>query len=667
MNRKFRLLAALPILAFAFSLQARGQEIPATDSRREVRHLDLTYSLPEYKTKEAWLARAAELRQQILVSAGLWPKPAKQPIKATIFGKMDRGDYTVEKVFFESYQGFYVTGNLYRPKNSTGRLPAVLCPHGHWAYGRLENQPLHSGPARAISFARQGYVAFSYDMVGYNDSSAISHQFANHNSTGVEALWGVNLLGLQLWDSIRAVDFLLTLPEVDPSRIACTGESGGGTQTFLLTAVDERINVAAPVNMVSFIMQGGSLCENAPNLRVDTNNVEIAALMAPRPMMLVSATGDWTKNMLTSEYPAVRGIYRLFGAEDKLTAIQIDAQHNYNQQSREAVYGWFAHWLLNRQEASPIKERNVSIPSIPELLVYSSRSRPENELDEAQLTAALIEQRKRQFEESQPRTAADLPQFKEQFGAAFKFSLMAESPKAEDLIASTPEVQKNGNSTTTKLTISRQGKGDRVELSMLQSGKPQSEKTVLVLAETDNAKRRDELMASLAAAGYSATTINLLPQAQNSELAKKYRYFTTYNRSDAAEQVQDILTAVAYLKGKTAKLSVIALGKAGGLALLVRGLAPKIDRMVADAAELDSANDKEFLAQLPIPGIRRAGDFSTAVTLAPLTPLFIHNTGGKFHTEKISEIYRRLGRAEDFKVSSTAISNNDLLTWLSSN
>ncbi|MEK7832653.1 MAG: acetylxylan esterase, partial [Acidobacteriota bacterium] len=565
------------------------------------------------------------------VSAGLWPAPTKQPIKATIFGKLDRGDHTVEKVYFESYPGFYVTGNLYRPKNATGlndstkKLPAVLCPHGHWAYGRLENQPLHSGPARAISFARQGYVAFSYDMVGYNDSSAITHQFANHNSTGVEALWGVNLLGLQLWNSIRAVDFLLTLPEVDPARIACTGESGGGTQTFLLTAVDERINVAAPVNMVSFIMQGGSLCENAPNLRINTNNVEIAALTAPRPMMMVSATGDWTKNMLTSEHPAVRGIYRLFGADDKLTAIQIDAPHNYNQQSREAVYGWFAHWLLARAETTPIKERNAGIPSVPELLVYFSRSRPENELNETQLTQALIEQRKRQLEESQPRTAADLPRFKEQFGAAFRFSLMAESPKAEDLIASTPEVQKSGNSISTKLTISRRGKADRVELSLLQSNQSQSdqaksEKTVLVLApaaDAEDAKRRDELVASLAAAGYVAATINLQPQAQNSEQARKYRYFTTYNRTDAANQVQDILTAVAFLKGKTAKLSVIALGKTGGLALLARGLT-KIDAMVADAAELDSTNDKEFLARLPIPGVRRAGDFSTAVTLAPL-------------------------------------------------
>src|SRR5262249_36100319 len=229
-------------LALALSVSF-AQEVQKNDPRlTEIRRLDLTYDFPGYRSKEEWLDRAARLKKQILVSAGLWPAPAKEPIKATIFGKVDRGDHTVEKVYFESYPGFYVTGNLYRPKSVTGKAPAVLCPHGHWTYGRLENQPLNSGPARAASFARQGYVAFSYDMVGYNDSAAISHRFAaghRENVVDREALWGVNLLGLQLWNSVRSVDFLLTLPEVDPERVACTGESGGGTQTFLLSAVDD--------------------------------------------------------------------------------------------------------------------------------------------------------------------------------------------------------------------------------------------------------------------------------------------------------------------------------------------------------------------------------------------------------------------------------------------
>ncbi|MBO0858606.1 MAG: acetylxylan esterase, partial [Chloracidobacterium sp.] len=499
-----RALAILLALAPTASL---AQEIPKSDLRlTEIRHLDLTYDLPGYRSKEQWLDRAARLRKQILVSAGLWPAPAKTPIKATIFGKVDRGDHTIEKVYFESYPGFYVTGNLYRPKILTGKAPAVLCPHGHWTYGRLENQQLNSAPARAASFARQGYVAFSYDMVGYNDSAAVSHRFAaghRENIVDREALWSVNLLGLQLWDSIRSVDFLLTLPEVDPERVACTGESGGGTQTFLLTAVDERVKLSAPVNMVSFLMQGGDVCENAPNLRIDTNNVEIASLTAPRPMMLVSATGDWTKNMMTSEYPAIRGVYKLFGAEDKLTAIQMDAPHNYNQPSREAVYGWFAHWFLGRAETTPIKERGNAVASINDLLVFAGRPRPENELNESQLTESLIAARRKQLDEALYRDEAGLNQFREQFGEAFRYSLMAEFPDSKEIIAGESQTIQFHGKTSEFSVISRRGKSDRVTIILRKSSaKPPRNSFVILATLGDTFDLNHPMIESLNNAGH---------------------------------------------------------------------------------------------------------------------------------------------------------------------
>lgn len=664
-------------VAICLSLAMTDTSFAQTDSRLgEPRHLDLSYSLPEYRSKEEWLVRAAKLRKQILVSAGLWPTPSKSPIKSVIFDKMDRGDYTIEKVYFETYPGVYLTGNLYRPKSAAGqrrKFPAVLCPHGHWTYGRLENTPLNSGPARAINFARQGYVAFSYDMVGYVDNTAISHKFADHNVTGPEALWGINLLGLQLWNSIRAADFLLTLPEVDPDRLACTGESGGGTQTFLLAAVDERIKVAAPVNMVSFIMQGGSLCENAPNLRIDTNNVEIAALMAPRPMILVSATGDWTKNMLTSEYPAIRGIYRLFGAEDKVTAIQVNAPHNYNQESREAVYGWFAHWALSRAESTPLKERTGGLPTLPELMVFFGRSRPAGELNEAQLTQFLIEQRKKQFEQALPRDASSLQSFKEQFGEALKYSLLAETPQPKEIIASSPERTTNGGIVTIRQTLSRQGRADKVQLTIQEKDKAERKSLVLVLSAADalegeaaaNARRvRDELIASLVQAGHATATINCFPSHQGAQT--KYKFFTTYNRTDAANRVQDILTVVAFLnQNRPGKLNIVGLDQAGTLALLARGIMPQIDKMIVDAAQFDTLNEDAFLKWLPIPGLRRAGDFTTAVAVSPLTALTIYNAGDKFQTGQISELYRRFGRAADFQSQATPLANSEIVKRLS--
>src|SRR4029078_9808324 len=155
------------------------------------------------------------------------------------------------------------------------KSPGVLCPHGHWPHGRLEQSELGNIPARCIMLARMGCTVFAYDMVGYNDSK---RQIDHRINTPALDLWGITSLHLQTWDSIRAIDFLQSLPEVDPNRIGVTGASGGGTQTFILTAVDDRVSVACPVNMISHSMQGGCVCENAPCLRIDTNNMEIGAL-----------------------------------------------------------------------------------------------------------------------------------------------------------------------------------------------------------------------------------------------------------------------------------------------------------------------------------------------------------------------------------------------------
>ena len=660
----------LLLLSFLFSSLAVGatlaQEIPAADRRMtELRHLDLHYEFSAPASREAWEPRVGQLRAQILASAGLLPMPEKAPIRATIFDRLDRGDYTVEKVYFESFPGFYVTGNLYRPKNVTGKAPAVLCPHGHWTYGRLENQTLNSGPGRAASFARQGYVAFSYDMVGYNDSAAITHRFApGHRENLVDrpALWSVNLLGLQLWNSIRSIDFLLTLPEVDPARIACTGESGGGTQTFLLMAVDPRIAVASPVNMVSFYMQGGSLCENAPNLRIDTNNVEIAATMAPRPLGLIAATGDWTKQTLTEEHPAVRNVYRLFGAEEKLAVARIDAPHNYNQESRENVYGWFAHWMLGRAERTPIRERGANVSPITDLLVFFGRQRPANELNEEQLIDALIAAARRQLTDAMPKTAAEIPAFRAGFGATLTNSILAEFPAAGEILTSSTAVPDGREA----LILSRRGRGDRVAVTLHPSPTGRTDGPVAIFMSSDADQAAAEEAAHRLAATHRAV-LRVAPFPGGRRIPENIKFFTTYNRTDEANRIQDLLTALSWAKGRypNARLHLVGHGQAGLWALLARAFAPRIDRTIIDAAEFDSESDAAFSRTLPIPGLRRAGDFATAVTLAPLAPLYIHNAGTKFRADRLAELYRRLGRAEDFQSQAAAASLSDIATRLS--
>ena len=333
-----------------WGLAALGVTLAAAMPSAQYRTLDDHFPPPVVASKAAWDTRAAYLREHVLASAGLLPLPEKTPLQPEVFGEIVHDDYRVAKVYFESLPGFFVTGNLYRPIGA-GPFPAILSPHGHWAYGRLENTDINSVPGRAINLARQGFVVFTYDAIGYNDSRQLTHTFDGRR----ERLWGLSLGGLQLWNSIRSVDFLETLPDVRRDAIGATGESGGGTQTFLLSAVDPRIRVAAPVNMISLQMQGGCLCENLPGLRLDATNVEIAATIAPRPLLMVSATGDWTRATLREEYPAMRRIYGLLDAEARVEAVQFDAPHNYNRDSREAVYAWMARWLQHasgRREAA---------------------------------------------------------------------------------------------------------------------------------------------------------------------------------------------------------------------------------------------------------------------------------------------------------------------------
>jgi hypothetical protein len=258
---------------------------------------------------------------------------------------------------------------------------------------RLENTPTASVPGRAINLARQGFVVFTYDAIGYNDSRQLTHTFDGRR----ERLWGLSLGGLQLWNSIRSLDFLESLPYVNRDAIGATGASGGGTQTFLVAAVDSRVKVAAPVNMISLEMQGGCLCENLPGLRLDTTNVEIAATIAPRPLLMISATGDWTHATLEAEYPAVRRFYELLGSESRVQSVRFDAPHNYNRDSREAVYAWMARWLQHAPADVKRPEKSFEADPLPDLLVFHQRALPGNAVTAEQLTDNWITAARRQL------------------------------------------------------------------------------------------------------------------------------------------------------------------------------------------------------------------------------------------------------------------------------
>ena len=395
--------AFLALICTALATPGFGQ-IPTRDSRNgPFPNGGTHFKMPVYATRAEWETHAEHLRKQILSAAGLLPLPERVPLNPQITGRIEQNGYSVEKVLLQTLPGFYLGGNLYRPVGKPGRHPGIASPHGHWQYGRLENSSTVSVPGRCINFARQGYVVFSYDMVGYDDTIQVPHEWGGPHGFGDlrQELWSFNTMGLQLWDSMRAIDFLQSLPDVDPERIGVTGASGGGTQTFLVSAVDPRVKVAAPVNMISAIMQGGD-CESAEGLRVGTFNVEIGALMAPRPLLMVSATGDWTRNTPHDEFPAVQSIYRLYDKPELVESVQVDAPHNYNKQSREAVYRFFGRHLLGDTDSSKFAEQRFRVEKLQDVLALHDRKLPDNAVDRTQLFEQWVAAAQQQAASSAP-------------------------------------------------------------------------------------------------------------------------------------------------------------------------------------------------------------------------------------------------------------------------
>ncbi|WP_149242482.1 acetylxylan esterase [Dyadobacter sp. 32] len=322
--------------------------------------LDLT----AVTSKVAWETRASKIRSQIREGMQLQILPPKPSSKPIINGKRIMDGYSIENVAFESMPGVYVTGNLYRPLKKQKSYPGILCPHGHGEnpHGRFREQT----QKRCATLARMGAVVFVWDMIGQGDARQCEHKMPK-------------ALKLQTINSIRSLDFISSLPGIDKNRIAMTGESGGGTQTFILTALDDRVKVSVPAVMVSAYFFGGCVCESGMPIHkkgdYQTNNVEIAALTAPRPMLLISDGGDWTKNTPKVEFPFIQNVYGFYGKKALVENVHLpDEKHDYGPSKRQAMYAFMAKYLkldiksvqdasglVNEAPATVLEEKDLSV------------------------------------------------------------------------------------------------------------------------------------------------------------------------------------------------------------------------------------------------------------------------------------------------------------------
>ncbi|HBE41523.1 MAG TPA: acetylxylan esterase [Bacteroidales bacterium] len=346
------------------------------------RHLDKL--LESYKSLQVWEARKAELRKCFLEQLNLSPMPRKTPLNPVVTAKRKYDGYTIENVGIETIPGFYLCGSLYRPVRGKGPFPAVLSPHGHFNSADLNENGRYrpDQQIRCAMLAKMGAVVFSYEMFGYGES-LLQITPADHRTSFSSTMQTLN--------SIRVIDFLTSLPYVDPSRIGVTGESGGGTQTFLLTAIDDRVTVSVPVVMVSSYYQGGCACESGLPIHsctdLMTNNVEIAAMASPRPLLVISDGQDWTRHTPEIEFPYLQKVYALYGKQENVKNVHLpDEGHDYGVSKRMPMYDFMARHLgLNlkavQDKAGRIDESKVTIEKYDAQLVFGKEGKlPENAL-----------------------------------------------------------------------------------------------------------------------------------------------------------------------------------------------------------------------------------------------------------------------------------------------
>lgn len=639
------ILLAAAVVIGAVGLRARAAEVDARTAQPKDRDHPWNFTA-DFPDRAAWERRAQTLRTQVLVSQGLWPMPTKPPMEPVIHGKIERDGYTIEKVYFASLPGHYVTGNLYRP-TKPGKHPAVLSPYGHWPDGRFIWQDeekigkeLESGAektaeaarsplqARCAMLARMGCVVFHYDMVGYADSKPIEHRKGFTDTESILRLQ--SQMGLQTWNSIRAVDFVLGLEDVDPERIAVTGASGGATQCILLGAVDQRIKASFPVVMISMNMQGGCVCENAPLLRVGTNNVELACLFAPRPQGAAAAQ-DWTSDFETRGLPEMKRIYGLLGAAGSVAGKFFPYPHNYNVHSREMMYG-FMNRQLELGWPEPVEERPF-VPVPPAELAVWDDAHP---LPADAANADGVRKWMTQASDAQLGAMAkeDPERYETVVREALKAMVADELPAAGDVVIlheSSPFAAKG----TWDVTFTREGLGERVDCRTVFPENWTGD--VLIWSHPDG---RGSLTAAAIGpaldAGVAVVAIDRFAPAgawaDHPAITKPgpnppyMGMVLCHNRSVLAERVHDLLSVIALAQGwkRTRAIHLVGFHDAGVEALLTRALAgEKIARAAIDLGEFDFDQVKDVADLRLLPGGRKYGGITSFISLCKGGRVFI--------------------------------------------
>ena len=374
----YRLIVLIGALLLSFSLSAQEYGKPDRGQPGDRMIQDYLGGLADkaprrflegVRSAEDWRRMRPRYKEEYLYMLGLWPLPAKTPLKATVTGEISGDGFVVEKLHYQSRPGLYVTGNLYRPETISpgSRLPAILYVCGHSGRGRNGNKTAFQ--SHGMWFARHGYVCLAIDTLQLGEIAA-----THHGTYRYQRWWwwsrGYTPAGVECWNGVRGIDYLVSRPDVDPERIAVTGISGGGAATFWIAAADERVKAAAPVSgmadlpsyVTNRVINGHCDCMFLYNT-FEWPWTRIAALVAPRPLLFVNSDQDAIFPMDANNRIAIRleRLYSLFGAGDHVDSVVSVGGHAYREDLRGAIYRFINIHLKN--DPGPVNDSEVDLVS----------------------------------------------------------------------------------------------------------------------------------------------------------------------------------------------------------------------------------------------------------------------------------------------------------------
>ena len=319
----------------------------------------IPYLASKYSDKASWEARRDTLRKEVRERLGIDALLARCSNEKPLVGKTRKYDgYTVQNFCMKTVDGHTVKGSVYTPL-AKGKHPLIICPNGHFLngrYGKVQQQ-------RLATLARMGAICVDYDLWGWGESE---------DEVGAKAHQTAEAQQMQALNGIRILDWMIKRKDVDKTRVGVNGGSGGGTQTVLLTALDDRYTAATPVVSLSSWFDGGCPCESGMPIQLaggGTCNAEIAAMFAPKPMMLVSDGGDWTSTTPELEYPYLQRIYGFYGKQENISNVHLPKErHDFGPNKRNAVYDFFIKTF--KLDASKLDESKVTIETEDQLRFY---------------------------------------------------------------------------------------------------------------------------------------------------------------------------------------------------------------------------------------------------------------------------------------------------------